>query len=247
MPERKPTIVTTSWDDGHPSDLRLAGLLSEHGIPGTFYICPRNRERAALTAEQTRRLAERFEIGAHSHSHDDLRRLSDDELERQLLLGRAELEARIGRPVNMFCYPYGRHNPRVRRAVIRTGFIGARTTRILGLDAPADPWEMPATIAARDLHWSLWFAVCLRRRNWTGLRELATVGVGKSWVELACALFERARLRGGVWHLRGHSWEVEEGGLWSGLREILRFVSGRDDVLYMTNGDLVRRVSARDG
>ena len=43
-------IVTTSWDDGHPLDLKVADILSEFGIQGTFYVAPYNRERAVLAA-----------------------------------------------------------------------------------------------------------------------------------------------------------------------------------------------------
>jgi len=34
----KKVIVTTSWDDGHLLDLRLAQLLQDAGLKGTFYI-----------------------------------------------------------------------------------------------------------------------------------------------------------------------------------------------------------------
>ena len=30
------TIITTSWDDGHPLDEKLSGLLLEHRIPVKF-------------------------------------------------------------------------------------------------------------------------------------------------------------------------------------------------------------------
>ena len=33
-----PTIVTTSWDDGHRTDLRLADRLAAHALKGTFYV-----------------------------------------------------------------------------------------------------------------------------------------------------------------------------------------------------------------
>lgn len=33
---KKQIIVTTSWDDGHKLDLKLAKLLEKHEIRGTF-------------------------------------------------------------------------------------------------------------------------------------------------------------------------------------------------------------------
>jgi len=43
--------VTTSWDDGHELDLRLASELAAHGMAGTFYVAPdaaRYRRPSAL-------------------------------------------------------------------------------------------------------------------------------------------------------------------------------------------------------
>jgi hypothetical protein len=39
---KPPAYITTSWDDGHPSDLRLADLLHKHSLRGTFYVPPEN-------------------------------------------------------------------------------------------------------------------------------------------------------------------------------------------------------------
>ena len=34
-----PPMITTSWDDGHPLDIRLAELLATYGLRGHF-MCP---------------------------------------------------------------------------------------------------------------------------------------------------------------------------------------------------------------
>jgi len=43
---------------------------------------------------------------------------------------------------------------------------------------------------------------------------------------------------GGVWHLYGHSWLIEEMALWDGLVEVLDYVSRRENVRYANNGEL---------
>lgn len=234
------TVVTTSWDDGHPLDLKLADLLSEYQVKGTFYVCPHNRERAAMGTSQLRELGERFEIGAHTLTHPDLRRLSDEELEREVSGARQGLADTLGRPVDMFCYPMGHHSSRVREAVINAGFIGARTTRKFHLAPPKDPWLMPTTVNVKPWRSLVWFERSLLTLNWRGLVELSRVGMNRTWSQLACALFERTFERGGVWHLWGHSWEIEKRGLWDSLREVFETVSGREGVAYVTNGELVR-------
>jgi SAM-dependent methyltransferase len=44
---KSPTYITTSWDDGHPTDLRVAALLAKYGIAGTFYVPATARQRQA--------------------------------------------------------------------------------------------------------------------------------------------------------------------------------------------------------
>ena len=62
-------IVTTSWDDGHPLDLKLAELLGKYNIPGTFYIPPENSERECLTPEGIHELSQYVDIGGHTLRH----------------------------------------------------------------------------------------------------------------------------------------------------------------------------------
>ena len=235
------TIVTTSWDDGDPLDLKLADLLAEHGVAGTFYVSPRNRERPAMGPGEVRQLGEGFEVGAHTLTHPDLRVLTPDEAEREISAGKRELEDVVGRPVEMFCYPRGRHNAAVRGRVIESGFIGARTTRVCALGPPRDPWLMPTTVCARPRRPLTALRRCLRACDGVGLRQLIRLGARRPWPELACRFFEEVRRRGGVWHLWGHSWEIEQAGLWGPLREVLRHVAGRPDVLYLTNADVIGR------
>src|SRR6266513_1521638 len=75
------SIVTTSWDDGDPLDLRLAEMLSLRGLPATFYVPLSYRDRPRLSDSDMRELADQnFEIGAHGVRHLDLRMLEDREL-----------------------------------------------------------------------------------------------------------------------------------------------------------------------
>ena len=240
-------VVTTSWDDGDPLDLKLAETLSEYGIRGTFYHSTHNCERAVMALADVRRLSERFEIGGHSLTHPDLRKLGPQGLHREIRDGKRELEDALGKSTDMFCYPKGRYNARVRQAVVDAGYLGARTTRTFLFDLPRDPWLMPTTLWARDFPWWFWYPHCLRSRSWPGLKELVCRGVGKPWWELAHVLLDHVLAHGGVWHLWGHSWEIEERGLWTDLRKLFERVGGRDDVVYATNGEVVRMAAAYRG
>ena len=68
-----PLLVTTSWDDGHPSDLRVADLLEKHGLSGTFYVPSTNSEgRPVMRSIEIAELGRRFEIGGHTQDHVSL-------------------------------------------------------------------------------------------------------------------------------------------------------------------------------
>lgn len=189
MDSAKRVIVTTSWDDGHPIDLKLANLLSDLGINGTFYVSPNNRERTKIEAKHLKELAEYFEIGAHTRSHIRLPELSDKDLEEEIHGSKMDLENIIGKSISMFCYPWGRHNKRVRRVVINAKFIGARTDQEYYLNIKEDPWQMPTTIQAFPHPSFIRIRHCIRTRNLKGLNGLLRVGIIKSWGNLACALF----------------------------------------------------------
>ena len=83
------------------------------------------------------------------------------------------------------------------------------------------------------------------RNAWTGsngraagARARASWRGAGDWVALGKRLFDRVLREGGVWHLFGHSWEIEQRGLWDGLAELTRYVARRPGVTYLTNGGL---------
>jgi peptidoglycan/xylan/chitin deacetylase (PgdA/CDA1 family) len=84
--------------------------------------------RAMRPADVGRLADAGHEIGSHSHSHEILTSLEDDELERELALSRRRIEQWTGRPVAGFCYPNGSVDDRVAAATARAGYAYACTT-----------------------------------------------------------------------------------------------------------------------
>lgn len=241
-----PVIVTTSWDDGHELDEKLADLLAEHGVAGTFYVSPQSAEippHRRLRAGSLGKLARRFEIGSHTLTHPHLTRLRLADAEREIRLGADALQQIIGRPVTSFCYPYGAYRAEHVRLVRAAGFGVARTIRRFRTEMPADPLQMDTTTHASRYRADGW--PVLRRS--TTLRQASTMWA--NWDVLARQLFEEARRRGGIYHLWGHSWEIEAHGDWSRLRSLLRFIT-EQDVTFVTNAELAGvavRNRSRDG
>jgi peptidoglycan/xylan/chitin deacetylase (PgdA/CDA1 family) len=66
-----------------------------------------------------------YEIGSHSHRHDELDMLTGIALRRDIETSRRLLEDRLHYQVRSFCYPFGYHTLPVRRAVAMAGFSSA--------------------------------------------------------------------------------------------------------------------------
>jgi peptidoglycan/xylan/chitin deacetylase (PgdA/CDA1 family) len=89
--------------------------------------------RRALTEQELLDLADGglVEVGAHTVTHPVLSSLPEEEQRWEVARAKAELEGRLGRPVRMFAYPYGRRQdwtPATAQAVRESGYTLACTT-----------------------------------------------------------------------------------------------------------------------
>lgn len=232
----RPAIVTTSWDDGHVLDVRLAELLAARGIGGTFYVAPENVEfpaRDRLRPAALGELAGHFEIGGHTLTHRRLTTLSQAEADAEIRDGKTRLEEITRRPVTSFCYPGGRYRAEHVPLLKNAGFRCARTVRRLSTGPIADPFSMHTTVQARP-HPRDWPRVAAL----SGYRPARTLRC-TDWAALAVELFDRVRAGGGVFHLWGHSWEIDRLGQWDRLIRVLDHIAGHPEVSYTTNGGLL--------
>ena len=235
-------IVTTSWDDGDPADIRVAELLRSKGIHGTFYVSLKGRHGKSLVepAHIRRVSSEGFEVGAHGVTHRNLPGLNAEDLDREVRSCKNWLEDILGERVRMFCYPRGRFNAGVVRHVKDAGYEGARTTRMLRQRLDFDPFQMPTSLFAYPNKRKMYAKNLIKGRNIRGLFDYVTRFIRlESWVSMGKILFDQVLKEGGVWHLYGHSWQIEEMGLWDEMKEILDYVCGREGVLYLTNAEVL--------
>lgn len=221
-------LLTTSWDDGHALDLRLADLLSRYGFKGTFYVA-RDYVTPRLTETQIRDLAARHEIGAHTLTHPQLTRVAPEQAHAEIAGSRMWLEDVLGQPVTAFCYPRGDTSEQVKALVHAAGFRLARTVQAYSIAHPSDPLAVATTFQVYPFP-----RRPLRARNplrpyqplWSALphavRLRLTPRALSQWTRVALATLERATDTGGVWHLWGHSWEIEQYSLWHSLEECLK-------------------------
>jgi len=242
--------VTTSWDDGDVLDQKLAGLLDKYNIKGTFYIAKEYRKER-LSDKNIKAISQRHEIGAHTLTHPDLRNIVREQKIREIKGSKQWLENLLGKETLSFCYPSGFFDKEDVAVVREAGFRGARTTILGKLESPADPFLSPTTLQVYPMPFrklgasGYWWGKLLQpfTERSPALRALGVpLTAFRSFEALACATFDIARTRGGVFHLWGHSWEIDKYDMWRPLELVLSYISKREDCQYVTNEEVIHSV-----
>lgn len=232
----KHTIVTTSWDDGHKLDIRLATLLKKYGIKGTFYISPLNREykkEDLLSKNDIKNLAKDFEIGAHTMSHPYLTKIPLVQAAYEISESKKYLENVIGNEITSFCYPYGDYNQKIVHLVSENNFKIARTIKRFSFEKPTKPFEMGTTF-----HTYIHYSEIPRIVSFTKI-NMFTLAKYTNWENSTKDLFDYAYKHNSLFHLWGHAIEFEKFNEWDKLEKVFAYFSQRKNVLYKTNGELI--------
>ncbi len=162
--EFAPRTVAVTFDDGFADNYENAfPVLAELGIPATIFVTTaalgstlsvlRERPGAlpALTWDQVREMLRGpISIGSHTLTHPHLTRISSDALRRELIRSRDVITAETGVETELFCYPHGDMNARVRDAVRLAGYRLACSTYPGPVTLASDPLAVPRTFIARD-------------------------------------------------------------------------------------------------
>jgi len=194
--------LITSWDDGGLSDLRLVKLLRKYKLPGIFYIPSNNRELLDCDIQE---IAKYFEIGGHTVNHQILRALSDDACWSELVDSKEYLENLINKPLNSFCYPRGRYDKKVIEQVKKAGYKEARTTKVLNLFKPENPFEI---ITSTHVY---------NRQEYAG----------QVWFDVSVDLFEKVIDPTSLYdyfYFWGHSWEIDKFDYWRELETLFYLI-----------------------
>ena len=245
--EKKQIIITTSWDDGHALDLRLAELLDKYSIKATFYVPLNNAEHPVMQPSELDVLADKFEIGGHTVNHIYLNTLGEEEARYEVAECKTILQDRLGRTVDAFCYPGGKYSQRDIRLVSEAGFLFGRTTRLLHTSSAIETRLMDTSMQAFH-HSSVTLTKhCLKAGFVLPIVEQLFFYKGnKNFPLLAEVLMNKILSNGGVFHLWGHSWEIEEFGLWNDLELLLKIIAFNRDIAYLNNTECWKALAANE-
>jgi len=228
-------IFTTSWDDGYKADLRIAELLNHYGCKGTFYVCPHKQHgQELLSEEDIRTLQKHHEIGAHTLHHPRLTGISKTEARSEIEESKKWVEDITNQQCKMFCYPYGDWSTEIASLVKKSGFTGARTTERLEL-CTAEPYSMPTTVQVapfpkRKTCSKWWHPLDPLGPVRVRYRKLRKIGITysqmRSWLDCSIAIFDKAKSMDTqtVFHLWGHSHEIQRYGMWNEFEMFLKHV-----------------------
>lgn len=132
--------MLVTFDDAFRNAATVFPALHRLGVPVQIFVCSGfAREGAPLTIpelasddpgelatmswdELRDNAARDVEIGSHTVSHPHLPGLSDEEIRRELIESKAEIEAEVGRACTELAYPYGEHDERVRTTARAAGY-----------------------------------------------------------------------------------------------------------------------------
>lgn len=226
----KKKAVTFSYDDGVTQDIRLVEIFSKYNLKATFNL---NSEllgkegslirnggvrvaHTKVSAQDVRSVYDGHEVAAHTLTHPALCTLSDEEVVREVEEDRLALSALCGYEVLGMAYPGGgvNHDARVERLIReKTGIRYARTTDASGSFAPqADRFAFAPTVYHLDTD--------------------AMFALGETFL---ASESEAPQL----FYIWGHSYEFDAWDFWERFEDFCRMISGRDDIFYGTNREVL--------
>lgn len=218
-------IFVSSWDDGHPLDRRVADMYLERGLSTTFYVPLSNCEGRPVMVHEDLRAIDScgFEIGNHTANHRYLDTLSAMQVQQQIVEGKKGLEQILGHKVAGFCFPGGRR-PAISVARLEMfGISYARTVENLRTDMNFNTFQIPTTLQFYPHSWKVLLRNALYAPNHLARKfELIACRArkGRSLAALANMIDSMAN-DDIVFHIWGHSWEVEKLEAWHDLGLLL--------------------------
>ena len=221
FPGGKHKVLTMSYDDGRPEDVRLISIFKENGIKGTFHLNSGlydDPQYQRNPKEQIPELYKGMEISCHTYTHPTIARCPSTEVVKQTLEDPIQLEKYAGYPVRGMSYPNGSFSKEVEIAMEACGIEYSRTVR------STHSFAMPE-------NYMEWDPTC--HHNDPKLFDLGREFLALHKTQYLYMMY--------VW---GHSYEFTNNDNWDRIEEFCRMMGGQEDIWYATNIEIVDYMKA---
>jgi len=220
--------LTFSYDDGVTQDIRLTELFNKYGMKCTFNInsgllgmegClyPEGIRvnHTKIKPEDVKYIYEGHEVAAHGITHPCLARHTEEKIIEEVEGDRVKLSELCGYDVVGFAYPGGDWDRRVSDIIKnKTGIKYCRTVTSTHSFGPQE-----------NLH--EFHPTVYHHKEWDKLFEL-----GEQFINLKTDT-------PAVFYVWGHAYEFDIHDSWDRFEEFLKMMSGKDDIIYGTNKELL--------
>ena len=225
----KKKAVTFSFDDGVTQDVRLIEILNRYGLKATFNInssllgLPGSLVRngcevshCKIRAVDVKEIYRGHEVAVHTLTHPNLTKLDDETVTYQVEQDRRTLSELVGYEVVGMAYPCGgvNNDERVARVIRET--TGVRYARTI---------TSTHAFAEQENLYRFNPAVYYIEKELDGIVD-----------EFLSSESDEPQLL----YIWGHSYEMDAGYIsWERFEEICRRLSGREDIFYGTNSEVL--------
>jgi hypothetical protein len=224
-PKFKTKAITLSFDDGFNCDKEMAEILDKYGIKCTFNVNSGRieSEKNRVQFEEFASVYKNHEIACHSFTHPHFNNLDLGGVAYQIVKDRELLEEKTGKIVDGFAYPFGLwgEDEGMVDCIGKCGIKYGRTTvSTYNFELPTDYLRWNPTCHQAD----------------PKLFDLAAEFFAPDDIE------HPWRIKPRLFYIWGHSFEYID--KWEKLEEMCEVISGKDNVWYATNGEIIDYVKA---
>lgn len=219
--------LTLSYDDGVEQDSELISILNLYGLKCTFNlnsgcfapegtVYPEGTIHRRMPLSQAKLLYadSEHEVAVHCLTHASLVECNNEQITREVMQDRINLEKEFGGIMQGMAYPFGTYNDRVVDCLRACGMIFARTVH------STHDFSMPND-------WLRLAATC--HHNDPQLMQLADRFLNEDF-PFGSRMF----------YLWGHAYEFEADDNWQVIRDFAEKMGGREDIWYATNSEICR-------
>ncbi|KJR40338.1 polysaccharide deacetylase [Candidatus Magnetoovum chiemensis] len=152
-------VVSLTFDDGYEDfDENAFPILRKYGFCATVFIVSdligktnawdrgqmHSVKKFLMDWQRIRYLSSQgVYFGCHSKTHPSLVKIGKEQLEAELIDSKKDIEMRLDKKIDFFCYPYGDYNDHVKEEVKKAGYSLALTTKRGPIEPATDAFALP--------------------------------------------------------------------------------------------------------